>query len=368
MSNLFIGLMSGTSVDGIDAALVEFDAQQLHVHATYCHPWPAEVRMRLLHSSQQAPEQITLAEVACLEHETAVCFAEAVAQLLALAQVSAQAVTAIGNVGQTICHQPLATPPYTWQVGNPSLLAQLTGIPVVAGLRQSDMAAGGQGAPLAPALHRAYLHSATENRVVLNLGGIANITVLPATQMQSLCGFDTGPANALLDAWSLQQRGEARDEAGQWAAQGQVHAELLQLLLADPYFQQTPPKTTGRDYFNLAWLHQRAGGLLATLSAVDVQATLTALTAHSIAQAILAYPVQCVLACGGGVHNAHLMHSLQTLLACPVQSTSNCGLDPDWVEAICFAWFAWQRWQQQPVDLTSITGAKQPQIMGGVFY
>jgi anhydro-N-acetylmuramic acid kinase len=372
-SGLYIGLMSGTSVDGIDAVLVEIQAGQLRLIAAKGYAWPENIREEILTVSQYAPNQLNVAEIARLDGLAADGFADAVLQLLQQACCAADQVVAIGHPGQTVCHQPLARPPYTWQIGNPARLAHATGIPVVAQFRQSDMATGGQGAPLAPALHAAYLRSTQENRVVLNLGGIANITVLPADRKQSLLGFDTGPANALLDAWSWQQRRMSYDENGAWAAQGTVQTDLLAILLADPYFQDPPPKTTGRDYFNLNWLAQRAMMLSKPLSAfqpVDIQATLSELTAVSIAQEISKIP-DCarVLGCGGGVLNTNLWRQLQNALpeGVVLDSTTEYGLPSQWVEAMCFAWFAWQRWADLPIDLTPFTGAKRPAILGGVF-
>lgn len=372
-SGLFVGLMSGTSVDGIDVVLVEIQAGQLRLIAAKGYPWPAEIREAILEISQQAPNQLSVAEIARLDGLTADCFADAVLQLLQQAHCAADQVIAIGHPGQTVCHQPLANPPYTWQIGNPARLAHLTGINVVAQFRQSDMATGGQGAPLAPALHAAYLRSEQENRAVLNLGGIANITILPTDKKQPLLGFDTGPANALLDAWSWQQRRIACDENGTWAAQGTVQTDLLAILLADPYFQQSPPKTTGRDYFNLNWLAQRAMMLskpLASFQPIDVQATLSELTAVSVAQEVLKIP-DCVrvLACGGGVLNTNLWRQLQMALpyGITLETTSEYGLPSQWVEAICFAWFAWRRCAELPIDLTPFTGAKKPTILGGIF-
>jgi anhydro-N-acetylmuramic acid kinase len=365
VSQLFIGLLSGTSLDGIDAALVNFATKQPQVLATHCQQWQADIRQRLLHCSQQAPSAINFAELAQLDIEAADNFAAAVQVLLQKAQMPADAVTAIGHPGQTVCHQPLAARPYTWQLGHAAHLAHRSNIPVVSGLRDSDMAAGGQGAPLAPALHAAYLRASDETRIVLNLGGIANITVLPAAAESPVLGFDTGPANALLDAWSWQHRQLAYDAGGAWAAQGTVDEALLHDLCNDPYFRLTAPKSTGRDYFNLAWLNRLGGGRVEQLDPVTVQATLAALTVRTVADAIRPYRPQRVLVCGGGVHNQHLLAKLQAALSsCVVTSTADYGLLPDWVEAICFAWFAYQRWHQQAVDLTTITGARYPTVLG----
>jgi len=361
---MFIGLMSGTSVDAIDAVLVDFNAQQIDLKATYSHPWTAELRAALLRLGQQTQATSTLHELAQLDVLTGEVFAHACLNLLHHANVAPQQVHAIGSPGQTIFHAPTLSPPYTWQLGNPNIITEITGIPTVADFRRRDMAAGGQGAPLASAFHHAYLHDAKENRVVVNIGGIANITVIPADTQQKIIGFDTGPGNALLDVWNELHNGQSFDNSGSWAELGQVQPRLLQSWLEDDYFRKLAPKTTGRDYFNLNWLEKH---LLDQYLAVDVQATLAALTATSIAQAILAYDPQRVLICGGGVHNSFLMKQLQQQLPCVVESTAQHGIDPDWMEAMCFAWMAKQRLALQFNQLPDVTGARHFAILGAIF-
>jgi len=361
---MFIGLMSGTSVDAIDAVLVDFNAQQIDLKATYSHPWTAELRAALLRLGQQTQATSTLHELAQLDVLTGEVFAHACLNLLHHANVAPQQVHAIGSPGQTIFHAPTLSPPYTWQLGNPNIITEITGIPTVADFRRRDMAAGGQGAPLASAFHHAYLHDAKENRVVVNIGGIANITVIPADTQQKIIGFDTGPGNALLDVWNELHNGQSFDNSGSWAELGQLQPRLLQSWLEDDYFRKLAPKTTGRDYFNLNWLEKH---LLDQYLAVDVQATLAALTATSIAQAILAYDPQRVLICGGGVHNSFLMKQLQQQLPCVVESTAQHGIDPDWMEAMCFAWMAKQRLALQFNQLPDVTGARHFAILGAIF-
>jgi len=361
---MFIGLMSGTSVDAIDAVLVDFNSQQIDLKATYSHPWTPELRAALLRLGQQTQASSTLHEIAQLDVLTGEMFAQACLNLLRQAQVTPQQIHAIGSPGQTIFHAPTLSPPYTWQLGNPNVIAEITGIPTVAEFRRRDMAAGGQGAPLASAFHRAYLHDFKENRVVVNIGGIANITVIPADVQQKVLGFDTGPGNALLDVWSDLHLGHSFDNSGSWAASGQIQAQLLQSWLQDDYFRKLPPKTTGRDYFNLNWLEKNQ---LDKYLPVDIQATLTALTATSIAQAILPYFPQRVLVCGGGVHNSFLMKQLQQQLPCVVESTAQHGIDPDWMEAMCFAWMAKQRLALQFNHLPEVTGARHPAVLGAIF-
>jgi anhydro-N-acetylmuramic acid kinase len=364
--NLFIGLMSGTSVDSIDAVLVDFIGTGTQLKAVHTHPWPASLRETLLTLSQETREQSTLHDIACLDIQTGELFAEAALALLEKSATLPNQIRAIGSPGQTLYHHPVGTPPYTWQIGDPNVIAQRTGITTVADFRRRDMAAGGQGAPLAPALHNALLRSSHEDRLVLNLGGIANITLLPADPNSPVIGFDTGPANALLDAHIYQHRRLPLDEQGAWAATGQIQPALLNSLLSDPYFARPAPKTTGRDYFNLNWLTRYTTSV--AYRPEDIQATLAQLTVTSVAQAIFPYNPQRLLVCGGGVHNPLLMKGLsQQLPGCVVESTSTQGIDPDWVEAVTFAWLAKQRLEQQPGNLPSVTGARQAVVLGSIY-
>ena len=364
--SLFVGLMSGTSIDAIDAVLVDFSASKLQLLHTYTHFWQASIRNQLLQLSQQHQIAIHLDDFARFDHIIAEEFAYATLALLKQANIATHEITAIGCAGQTLYHSPNTFPPYTIQLGNPNVIAEITTIPTVADFRRRDIAAGGQGAPLAPAFHNAYLRSEVENRAVVNIGGIANVTILPTDMSKPVIGFDTGVGNALLDAWSYQQRQVYMDENGIWAGSGQVDKNLLNELLNDPYFAQSPPKSTGRDYFNLTWLEKFLTGK--TLKSEDVQATLTQLTIQSIADAIQSHQVQRVLICGGGVHNPLIMQGLQTALPNTlVESTAHHGIDPDWLEAMCFAWLAKQRLDNKPSNLPSVTGAKQAVILGGIY-
>ncbi len=363
---LFVGLMSGTSIDAIDAVLVEFTTTNLQLKAVHSHPWPSSLRDPLLMLSQHQQGQSTLDEIAYLDIKTGELFAQATLTLLEKTSVAPDQINAIGSPGQTLYHHPNGNIPYTWQLGDPNVIAQLTGITTVADFRRRDVAAGGQGAPLTPAFHNALLRSSQEDRVVVNIGGIANITVLPANPNSPVIGFDTGPGNALLDAHIYQQQQLSLDKQGNWAATGQVQAALLETLLSDSYFSRLAPKTTGRDYFNLDWLTRYTASY--SYRSKDVQATLAQLTIISIAQAVLPYHPQRLLVCGGGVHNSLLMNGLaQQLPYCQVESTSTLGIDPDWVEAVTFAWLAKQRLEQQPSNLPSVTGARQAVILGSIF-
>jgi anhydro-N-acetylmuramic acid kinase len=358
--------MSGSSLDAIDAALVRFDGgPELIAHHT--HPLPAALVTQI--DALTRPGDDELKRLAIAEVELGNCFADAVLALLDQAGVAAAAVRAIGSHGQTVRHEPHPPHRHSLQIGDPNLIAERTGISTVADFRRRDMAAGGQGAPLVPAFHQAMLHDPAQDRVVLNIGGIANLTLLPAAIDAPVLGFDTGPGNALLDAWIQQQQGKPYDEGGSWAASGRLQPDLLTMLLGEAYFHETPPKSTGRDYFNLDWL-ARCWPDLSALRPADVQATLLELTAFTIGDAIRRFAAQSreVLVCGGGLHNSRLMQRLQELL--PEQtliSTASYGLDPDWMEAMAFAWLARQTLQHRPGNLPSVTGARHPVILGGIY-
>lgn len=359
----YIGLMSGTSVDAIDAALVGIDGQKVKLIKEYTHTWPEQLRASLLHLSQNPKTQISLHTFTELDHWVGYEFAQACLHLLEHTAFDATQITAIGCAGQTIYHAPNIQPACTYQLGDPSLIAQHTQITTIADFCRSDMAAGGQGAPLAPAFHHALFQHPAETRIVLNIGGIANITVLAPDQ--EVIGFDTGTGNCLLDAWVQKHLGQSHDENGQWASHSSVCQPLLNDLLQDTYFAQPAPKTTGRDYFNLNWLAPYLKPY--RLPPNVIQATLAQLSVDSIAHAITPYQPDRILVCGGGVHNPLLMDGLQNQLDCAVQSTEQYGVAPDWVEAMCFAWLAHQRLQQKPNNLPSVTGASQWVSMGGIY-
>lgn len=363
--SLYLGLISGTSADGIDAALVSFEDDTPHLLGGLTHPWPAPLRQELL-AVAQGETAIDLDRLGRLDIALATGFADAAQRLLLQTGAPAQAVAAIGSHGQTMRHRPGGSHPFTMQLGDPSVIAERCGIDVVADFRRADVAAGGQGAPLLPAMHAMVLAKAGHSRVVLNLGGIANVTVLAADGR--VAGFDTGPANGLMDAWCQRHRGEAYDRGGAFAASGTVDPALLQHLLDDAYFAQRPPKSTGREHFHLAWLEMRLAG--GTAGPADVQATLLELTARSVADAIARHApdADVVLACGGGVHNAALMARLAALLApITVASTASHGVDPDYLEAMAFAWLARQRLRGLPGNLPAVTGARGPRVLGAVY-
>ncbi|WP_298577589.1 anhydro-N-acetylmuramic acid kinase [uncultured Luteimonas sp.] len=364
MSDLYLGLISGTSADGIDAALVDFADGQARLVFGRTYPWDPALRAQLVALGQQGAS-LSLDAIAELDVRVARAFAEAANLALADSGTAAAAVRAIGSHGQTLRHRPWGPYPFTLQLGDPSTLAERTSITVVADLRRRDIAAGGHGAPLLPGLHAALLRAPDEDRAVLNLGGIANLTLLPARGQ--VRGFDTGPANALMDAWCLRHLAEDFDRGGAFASRGQVDASLLERLLDDPWFTQPPPKSTGRDHFHLGWVEARLRGDEAP---ADVQATLNALTARTVANALMATQpdTRRVIACGGGVHNPRLMAALAAALPdARVESTVAHGLDPDHVEAMGFAWLARQTLLGLPGNLPSVTGAAGPRVLGGIY-
>jgi anhydro-N-acetylmuramic acid kinase len=361
---LYIGLISGTSVDGIDAALVEFGAAPvLHFARTY--PMPEALAQEVLTLSQ-AHGNASLDSVGQLDTRLGEVFADTARRLLADSNTPTKGVRAIGSHGQTLRHRPSGAAPFTMQLGDANIIAERTGVTTVADFRRRDIAAGGQGAPLVPAFHAAVLHDAGEDRAVLNIGGIANVSLLPARGQ--VRGFDTGPGNGLMDAWCLRHRGERFDRGGAFAAEGRVDAELLARLLEDDFLALPPPKSTGRDHYHLAWLDERLAGR--SLSATDVQATLLAFTTRSIAAALHAHLPSCrrVLACGGGVHNHSLMATLQAELpGVMVESTAALGIDPDFMEAMAFAWLARETLAGRPGNLPEVTGARGLRILGAIY-
>jgi anhydro-N-acetylmuramic acid kinase len=366
----YIGLMSGTSLDGIDAVLANFGSTAGpplsaggHVHA----PLPCGLRAELLALNARGEDELHRAALAA--NAMARAYGAAVAELLAAAGTAANEVRAIGAHGQTVRHRPGATDGtgYTIQLLNGALLAELTGIDVVCDLRSRDVAAGGQGAPLAPGFHAAVFGAVGQARAVLNLGGIANLTLLHGDGR--VAGFDCGPANALLDGWCQRHRGQEYDDGGRWAASGRVIAQLLEALLAEPYFDLPPPKSTGRDLFHLGWLDAALARHAPDAGAADVQATLAALTVQSIARDLRRHAPDAgaLYACGGGARNGHLLRSLADALpGVQLQTTAALGLPVDQVEAAAFAWLAHRFVEGQPGNLPSVTGARSPRRLGAL--
>jgi anhydro-N-acetylmuramic acid kinase len=366
MSELYIGLMSGTSTDGIDVVLADFSQYHPTIIATHYAPYSPILRAKILALCQPGENEIQrLGELdIALGRE----FALAVNNLLAEKTLKPSAIKAIGSHGQTIRHHPQH---FTLQIGDPNTIAAETRITTIADFRRKDVAYGGQGAPLIPAFHRHILPAVDKNRAIVNIGGIANVTVLLKKNSDTVIGFDTGPGNVLLDAWTQTHQKKSYDKEGIWGAQGIVHIEFLEKLLSDSYFQQSPPKSTGREYFNLAWLEEKLYEFKHDISPVNLQATLVELTACSIISAIRSYMTKGeILICGGGIHNAFLLSRLQALAApsFTIHSTQKYGVHPDWIEALAFAWLARQTLHRHPGNLPSVTGAKCTAILGGVYW
>ena len=359
---LYIGVMSGTSLDGLDIALVELDPA-INLIATHYIPTPDPLRCELLALCASGPDEIARSAIA--QQNWVKLAAQGIATLLAEQNLQPADIRAIGSHGQTIRHEPARG--FTVQIGNPALLTELTNITVVSDFRSRDVAAGGQGAPLVPAFHEALFEEQPGNRAVLNVGGFSNLSLIEPGKAVS--GFDCGPGNVLLDAWIHQQRGDNYDRDGQWAASGKVEPALLRALLSDPFFVTQGPKSTGREVFNLPWLTQHLSRLTA-FAAQDVQATLLELTALTIVESLqqAQSATRELLVCGGGAHNLALMARLASLLPdATVSSTGAYGVDPDWVEAMAFAWLAHCCLEGIAANRPSVTGARGLRVLGAIY-
>ncbi|MGF0242466.1 anhydro-N-acetylmuramic acid kinase [Rhodococcus sp. IEGM1300] len=358
----YIGVMSGTSLDGLDIALVEL-SPTIKLIATHYIPMPDALRAELLSLCASGPDEI--ARSAMAQQNWVQLAAEGIHALLDRQGLKPSEIRAIGSHGQTIRHEPARG--FTVQIGNPALLTELTGITVVSDFRSRDVAAGGQGAPLVPAFHEALFEEHSGNRAVLNVGGFSNLSLIEPGK--PVAGFDCGPGNVLMDAWIHQQRGDKFDRDGQWAASGTVQPTLLNALLGDSFFQAKGPKSTGREVFNLQWLLQHLSNL-PTYAAEDVQATLLELTALTVVESLqhAQSNTQELLICGGGAHNAALMKRLAGLLpAAQVSSTASHGVDPDWVEAMAFAWLAHCCLEGIASNRPSVTGARGLRVLGAIY-
>ena len=362
---LFIGLMSGTSLDGIDCAIVDLAGGTPALIAAHCHALPDNLRHDVL--TLCADKQAPFAELGRLDIELGRCFADAVAKTLAAAGIVAQEIEAIGSHGQTAFHQPNSAAPFSLQIGDPNTIAERTGITTVADFRRRDMAAGGQGAPLAPLLHQHCCASPTKNRAIVNIGGIANITLLLANGER--VAFDTGPGNALMDLWIARHDGARFDKNGKWATGGSVDTAFLAELMSEPYLALAAPKSTGRELFNGAWLEQRLASLKQWPSPQNIQATLLEFTATTLSTALLAGMRQGeIYLCGGGAHNTALLKRIGKLMpGYYVGTTAEIGIDPDWLEAMAFAWMAQQTLDGVAVVTSPFTGAKKPVMLGGIY-
>ena len=366
MGKLYLGLMSGTSQDGVDAVLVKLDSDIHEIQRTSTTPYPDPLRRRI--EALLAIPSVSLEELGGLDVVIAEFFADCVLRLLKDSGLDPDRVAAIGHSGHTVFHRPSGPEPFSMQLGDPSTVAARTGITTVGHLRQMDVALGGQGAPLAPAFHHWAFAEPGERRVVVNVGGIANVSILEPGR--ALLGFDTGPGNALLDRWTQRCTGKPYDHDGEWSRTGDVNGRLLDDLLADPYFRRSPPKSTGLEHFNLDWLQAVLARSGQPPRDADVQATLTELTAATIATGIGAAGCRPrrVILCGGGARNGALRQRLAARLeGVPVESSALHGIEPEWVEAVLFAWLARARLRGEPGNAPSITGARRPATLGGVY-
>lgn len=364
---LYIGVMSGTSLDGVDLVAVSFEP--LNLHATLTIPFPEQLRNDLIALTLPADNEIERMGVA--DVTLARLIGESINQLIAENHLDKSQIHTVGSHGQTIRHRPESG--FSLQIGDPNLIAEITGLPVVADFRRRDMAAGGQGAPLVPAFHQAIFQDPLVNRIILNLGGMANISVLPAGQPNQVFGYDTGPANILMDAWCFQETGQTFDQDGAWAATGQVNEIFLNQLLSHDYFTRPFPKSTGREDFNLEWLQQQIDDVQLSDSSVDhispqdIQATLLQFTAQSVIDAILQTDLATgeLWLCGGGAYNQTLWQAIANgLPQWSLKSTLEIGLAPTWVEATAFAWLARQRMLGLSGNLPAVTGAQGLRILG----
>ncbi len=368
MSELYIGLMSGTSLDGIDAGLVEFIGDNIILRDFEYTPFSHDLRVNIQNLSHAA-SSIRLIDYGVIDTQLGRLFAQACMNLLQKNKVSVSAVTAIGSHGQTIYHAPEKSSAFSLQIGDPNIIAEETGITTIADFRRRDIAAGGQGAPLVPAFHQAIFGQifdlSKQNITIVNIGGIANITYLSSNKT---IGFDTGPGNTLMDFWIQKHLDKSYDKDGAWAKTGKISSKLINNFKQDPYFKQSIPKSTGKEYFSSSWLDEKLTGAQ-NCCASDIQASLCQLTAETITDAIQHHAplTDHTLICGGGAHNSYLIELINKNLNHPVSSTAEFGVNPDCVEAMAFAWLARQSMNNLPGNLMEVTGAKQPVILGGIY-
>jgi anhydro-N-acetylmuramic acid kinase len=367
VTEYFIGLISGTSMDAIDAVLLEIEGEEIRIDATHSHPIPAD-SLRSLRRIVEHPELVDLAEVGELDVALGHAFSTAALELLEKSDRQPGSISAIGSHGQTLLHSPHGEWPFTLQIGDPNIIAAGTGITTVADFRRRDVAIGGQGAPLVPAFHQAVFSSADEPRAVLNIGGIANLTLL--LPGKDVIGFDTGPGNNLMDAWARRKKGEPYDKGGAWGASADCDNELLKLLLEHEYFLRSPPKSTGPEDFHLEWLQTQLDSLHTAPSPATIQATLCELTATTVALALegLVPEPGGLYVCGGGAHNRALMQRLSDrLTGWRLETTESLGIGVDWVEAAAFGWLAHRTMNRLPGNLPGVTGATREAVLGAIY-
>ncbi len=368
MAEYYIGLMSGTSMDGIDVALVDLQNPQPALVCARTLAWPEPLQQQLTRIVDH-PSSVSLPALGQLDAATGEVFAAAANAIIQESGIDAKAIRAIGSHGQTLFHAPDSTPAFTTQCGDPNRIAEITGITTVADFRRRDIAAGGQGAPLVPAFHQAVFSAPGQARAIVNIGGMANLTLLPGDE-SPVIGFDSGPGNVLMDSWCRKHTNQPYDKNGDWAARGACQPALLDRLLEHPFLKQAPPKSTGREMFHQGWLDEQLNRLPEKPQAVDVQRTLLEFTARTICDALKTHAgtTRQLLVCGGGAHNTRLMQRLAAQLdGVETTSTEAFGIHPDWVEAVAFAWLAQQTLQGKPGNLPAVTGASHPVVLGAIY-
>ena len=367
MSEYYIGLMSGTSIDAIDVVITQISEQEIKVVTAHTHTIPLNIKQAIFDLCQPGDNEID--RMGELDFKLGSLFAEAASRLIEQSNIDPKDIKAIGSHGQTIRHRPDTPFPFTLQIANPALICQLCNITTVADFRRADMAAGGQGAPLVPAFHDVLFSHDTKDRVVLNVGGMANISILPANQNSDVSGFDTGPGNVLLNAWVATHKQQPYDENGVWSSSYAYNETLLKTFLAHPYFKKQPPKSTGRETFDQTWLNDVLSGIKETIKPGVIQSTLCELTARSISNAINDHAPNTseILVCGGGAHNSDLIKRIEKHSQINVKLTDEFGIKADYVEAAAFAWFARQTLHMEPSNLPSVTGARHSVIMGAIY-
>lgn len=364
MEGNYVGIMSGTSMDGVDTALVSLVSNRVEIQRTRYDPYPDALQVELQNLLASPVRDSALAKK--IDHELAMVYVQSVQRLIE--GINSSSIKAIGCHGQTLLHCPDAVPPFSWQAGDSTILANQTGIPVVSNFREADMQAGGQGAPLAPRFHQYAFSSNSESLAIVNIGGIANVTCLPSDKTESVIGFDTGPGNVLSDAWTKLHRGHKYDEGGQWALSCEPDERLLKKLMSAPYFSLPVPKSLDIRQFSVEWLQAQIESLGKAIDPSKIQSSIAAFTAESILHGIRNQlpEVQAIYVCGGGAKNQAIMKHLRLRSRVKLSDTSELGIDPDWVEACAFALLAGLRMNNQPGNLPSVTGAKKPVILGTV--
>ena len=354
-------------MNSLDAGLFQFTDDSCELVASHSVDYPSVIRTQI--EAVILSRQIDLVDLGVIDRQLGIAFGQLIIELLKSSPVPASEVVAIGSHGQTLYHQPDGSSPFTLQIGDANQIVELTGIPTVADFRRADMAAGGQGAPLVVAFHHWLLSCSSQRRVVVNIGGISNISVLPGVSEDGVLGFDTGPGNALLDCWAWEKKGWLLDDGGRWARSGYIDSRLLDAMLSCDYFQRKAPKSTGKELFNKDWLLSMLAQIPGGIADADVQRTLLELTAVTVSEAVAqsATHTDQLLVCGGGAKNDFLMDRLAVLGDWPVATTAGYGIDPDWVEAGCFAWLAKQNVSAIAGNLPAVTGASRPVVLGALY-